>query len=48
MKTTYQRLAILFIASAILTLAGTSCRTVRGLGQDVQHAGNHIEGAARH
>ena len=48
MKTTHQRLVILLLASAILTLAGTSCRTVRGLGQDVQHAGNHIEGAARH
>ncbi|MEQ1752092.1 MAG: entericidin A/B family lipoprotein, partial [Prosthecobacter sp.] len=24
------------------------CRTVRGLGQDVEHAGNHIENAAKH
>lgn len=29
---------------AIFTLS--SCRTMRGVGQDVQHAGRHIEHAA--
>ena len=48
MKSTYQRIALLLLATVITALAGTSCRTVRGLGQDVQHAGSHIEGAARH
>lgn len=39
---------LLLLATAILTLTVTSCRTFRGFGQDVQHAGSHIEGAARH
>lgn len=47
MKTSCKRLPLL-LAGAILILAGTSCRTFRGLGQDVQHAGSHIEGAASH
>ncbi len=48
MKTSPKRLALIVLATAIFTLAGTSCRTFRGFGQDVQHAGSHIEGAARH
>jgi predicted small secreted protein len=38
-------LCLLLIAAALLS---TGCRTFRGLGQDVQHAGNHIERAANH
>lgn len=48
MKTSQQRLAILLLASILTAIAGTSCRTVRGLGQDVEHAGHHIENAAQH
>lgn len=47
MKTSFQRIALLLLASAVWTLVGTSCRTVRGFGQDVEHVGGHIESAAR-
>jgi predicted small secreted protein len=47
MKTSTTRLALLVLASAVLTLIGTSCRTVRGFGQDVEHVGGHIERASR-
>jgi predicted small secreted protein len=47
MKTSITRIALLVFASAALTLVGTSCRTVRGFGQDVEHVGGHIEHAAR-
>lgn len=40
-------IAIIFFA-LLFTIAGTSCRTFRGLGQDVEHAGQHIENAAQH
>ncbi len=43
-----KRLTLLLLASAICTLVGTSCRTFRGFGQDVEHVGGHIERAARH
>ncbi|WP_397385394.1 entericidin A/B family lipoprotein [Prosthecobacter sp.] len=47
MKTSTTRLTLLVLASAVLTLIGTSCRTVRGFGQDVEHVGGHIERASR-
>lgn len=47
MKTSIKRFALLFLASATWTLIGTSCRTVRGFGQDVEHVGGHIERASR-
>ena len=47
MKTSITRIALLVFASAALTLVGTSCRTVRGFGQDVEHVGGHIEHASR-
>ena len=47
MKTSIKRLALLVLASAAWTLVGTSCRTVRGFGQDVEHVGGHIEHASR-
>lgn len=34
-----------FIALAVI-FSLASCRTMRGVGQDVQHAGQHIEHAA--
>ena len=48
MKTSPQRIAFFLFAVILTAIAGTSCRTVRGLGQDVQHAGNHIESASHH
>jgi predicted small secreted protein len=36
-------LSLLALATIIVV---SSCRTMRGLGQDVQHAGHHIERAA--
>jgi predicted small secreted protein len=37
----------LALAGALLTLLGSGCRTVKGFGQDVEHAGSHIEESAR-
>jgi predicted small secreted protein len=48
MKTPMKRIALLLLASAVWTLVGTSCRTFRGFGQDVEHVGGHIERAASH
>jgi len=47
MKTSITRLAFILLASAAWTLTATSCRTVRGFGQDVEHVGGHIENASR-
>ncbi len=46
MKASTKRLALLLLASALLVMAGTSCRTFRGFGRDVEHVGSHIERAA--
>ncbi|WP_395748919.1 entericidin A/B family lipoprotein [Prosthecobacter sp.] len=40
-------MVLLVLASAVWSFAATSCRTVRGFGQDVEHVGGHIEHAAR-
>lgn len=42
-----KRTALLLLAAVICSVAGTSCRTFRGFGQDVEHVGSHIENAAR-
>jgi predicted small secreted protein len=47
MKTSFTRIAFFVLASAALTLVGTSCRTVRGFGQDVENVGGHIEHSTR-
>lgn len=47
MKTKQQRITILLLASALVALFGASCSTVRGVGQDVGKAGEHIEDASR-
>jgi predicted small secreted protein len=47
MNISKKRLAFIVLASALLGMAGTSCRTFQGLGRDVEHAGSHIERAAR-
>jgi len=48
MKTTQKRLMLLLLASAVISLFGTSCRnTIRGAGRDVENAGDHIERATR-
>jgi predicted small secreted protein len=44
MKTSH-KFVFLLLASAFLA-AGTSCRTFRGFGRDVEHVGSHIERAA--
>lgn len=46
MKTSPNRLLILLLAAALLSIAGTSCNTARGFGRDVEHVGGHIEEAA--
>ena len=47
MKNKLTRLVVLLIASAITMILGTSCGTVRGVGQDVGTAGDTIEDATR-
>lgn len=47
MNTLAKQLLRLALAAALLTLLGTGCRTVKGFGQDVEHAGSHIEESAR-
>lgn len=46
MKKSYIRIILLLVASALLSMVGTSCNTVRGVGSDVRHVGGHIERAA--
>jgi predicted small secreted protein len=48
MKTSKENIVVLILSAILFTLAGTSCRTFRGFGQDVEHAGQHIENAAQH
>jgi predicted small secreted protein len=42
---TMKNLITLFIVSTALLLSG--CNTVKGMGQDIQKAGEKIEGAAK-
>jgi len=46
MITSPKRFIILLLASAVITMIGTSCNTVRGVGRDVESAGHHIENAS--
>lgn len=45
MKTHTTRLTLLLLLTTLLVTLGTSCRTFRGFGRDVQHVGGHIERA---
>lgn len=47
MKTSALRLPFFALASALLVLFASGCGTMRGIGHDVGHAGDHIEDAAR-
>jgi predicted small secreted protein len=47
MKNKFQRTIVILVASAITMILGTSCSTVRGVGQDVGKAGEHIEDSTR-
>ena len=38
---------ILALAAVALSLGLSACNTVKGMGQDIQKAGEKIEGAAR-
>jgi predicted small secreted protein len=38
--------SIKIIVLLFVAMLGTSCRTVRGIGQDVQRVGGHIENAS--
>jgi predicted small secreted protein len=48
MKTNTARTILVILLATLGTFLGASCRTFRGFGQDVQHAGSHIEHAGRH
>jgi predicted small secreted protein len=47
MKTSSFRLVSFALASVLLALFVSGCGTMRGIGHDVSHAGDHIEDAAR-
>jgi len=47
MKMKTSRILILLLGSALLVLFGSSCGTVHGFGQDVEHVGDQIESSAR-
>jgi predicted small secreted protein len=45
MLESHTHLAFLILTAVALILGGTSCRTMRGAGEDIQHAGSHLERA---
>ena len=47
MKTSQNRLILFLLASALWTIAGTSCNTVRGVGRDVERTGEGIQRSTR-
>ena len=47
MKSTHKRLLLLTLISALSALFGASCNTVRGVGRDVERAGNGIQKSTR-
>jgi predicted small secreted protein len=46
MKPNTSRIALILLLATLLTTLGSSCRTFRGFGRDVQHVGGHIERAS--
>jgi predicted small secreted protein len=47
MKTSPKRIALLLIATTVTLLGGTGCNTVRGVGRDVEAAGDGIQKSTR-
>jgi predicted small secreted protein len=47
MKNNYYRITFIILSAACVAFSSTSCRTIQGAGQDVEHAGQHLEKAAR-
>ncbi len=47
MKTSPKRLLLLVLTSALWTIFGSSCNTVRGVGRDVERAGDGIQNSTR-
>jgi len=47
MKASTKRIALLLIASAITLLGVAGCNTVRGVGRDVEAAGDGIQKSTR-
>lgn len=47
MKSTPKRLLLLALISTLSALFGASCNTVRGVGRDVERAGNGIQKSTR-
>jgi predicted small secreted protein len=46
MKTSFKLRALCLLAAALLSLLASGCNTMRGVGRDVEHVGDHIENAA--
>lgn len=42
-----QRLVFTVLAAAFLVIAGTGCNTTRGVGEDVERAGEEIQDAVQ-
>ncbi|MCX6878145.1 MAG: hypothetical protein NTW21_30695 [Verrucomicrobia bacterium] len=48
MKASTQRLTLLLLAAALISLFSASCRnTIRSAGRDVESAGDHIQRATQ-
>jgi predicted small secreted protein len=44
MKTSLQRLVLLFLTAGFLAMVGVGCQTTKGFGRDVEHVGDKIQG----
>ncbi len=44
MKSTLKSLLLVILAAGIMTLVGTGCQTTKGLGRDIEHVGEKIQG----
>jgi len=47
MKKTPHHFILLLLVTALWSILGTSCNTIRGVGRDIERTGQHIERATR-
>lgn len=46
-NTSLKHLVLFLVASALWAVVASSCNTVRGVGRDVESAGDHIQKSTR-
>lgn len=47
MNSTFKRIGLLLLATAILALGGIGCQTTKGFGKDVEKLGDKIQDGAK-